>query len=138
MAEPPMGSIAFSRYLAEGKIMGSRCCSCGAISVPPRPLCRMCSSHELEWTEITGRGKLVSFTCTAVCPPAMAERGYSAEAPYCVGVVSLEEGANVVALIDGVDTRHPGSISIGMPLIADRAVAGEEANVCGYLVFRPV
>jgi len=137
MEQLSLGNIAFSHFLRERKIMGSRCCSCGAISVPPRPMCNECLNSEMEWIELKGKGKLESFTCTAVCPPFMAEQGYSAENPYCVGVVKLEEGACVVALIDGVDGKQPESIEVGMSLKAKFTHSGEDNIGEPFLVFEP-
>jgi len=118
--------------------MGSKCCSCGAISVPPRPICNECLDSEMEWIELKGKGKLESFTCTAVCPPFMAEEGYSTENPYCAGVVKLEEGGSVVALIDGVDANVPENIELGMSLEARFTHLGEDSSQEAYLVFGPV
>ncbi len=133
MTQKPPGNIAFSHYLKEKKFMGSKCSACGAISVPPRPMCNKCFSSDMEWTELAGKGTLESFTCTAVCTPCMAELGYSPKNPYCVGIVKLAEGTNAVALIDGVDNAHPESIEIGMPLgISFRDMNEDEA----LLVFR--
>ncbi|MFO8011301.1 MAG: Zn-ribbon domain-containing OB-fold protein [Dehalococcoidia bacterium] len=137
MEKPPLGNIAFSRFLREGRVMGSKCCSCGSISIPPRPFCNECFSDELVWSELEGRGKLESFTCTAVCPPSMAARGYSAKKPYCVGVVKLEEGVRVVALIDGIDESTPESIEIGMPLQVSYSHMSDDGMGTAYLVFVP-
>ncbi|MFO8102341.1 MAG: Zn-ribbon domain-containing OB-fold protein [Dehalococcoidia bacterium] len=137
MEQPHLGNIAFNGFLQEGKLMGSRCHSCGTISVPPRPMCNECFGNEMEWTELKGKGRLEAFTCTAVGPPFMAEKGYSAQNPYCVGVVKLEEGAQVVALIDGVDSSQPESIRSGLPLEVSFVEGGEDASGGAFLVFRP-
>ena len=62
MSERQMTGEAFYQYLAEQKLMGSRCRSCGALHLPPRPLCPACYSDKLAWEQIGGRGKLVAFT----------------------------------------------------------------------------
>ena len=99
-------------------------------------MCNSCFGNQLDWIELAGKGKLESFSCIAVCPPFMAERGYSGENPYCVGIVSLEEGANVVALIDGVDGSNPESIQPGIPLeVSFTSPKGKGSD--SYLVFRP-
>ena len=137
MEQLPLGNIASSHFLRKGKIMGSKCCSCGAISVPPRPICNECLGGDLEWIELKGKGKLESFTCTAVCPPFMVEGGYSTENPYCVGVVELEEGSSVVALINGVDVKQPESIELGMSLEAKFTHLSEINAGEAFLVFGP-
>ncbi|MFO8101825.1 MAG: OB-fold domain-containing protein, partial [Dehalococcoidia bacterium] len=93
--------------------------------------------NEMEWRELKGKGRLEAFTCTAVGPPFMAEKGYSAQNPYCVGVVKLEEGAQVVALIDGVDGNQPESIRRGLPFEVSFVEMGKDASGGAFLVFRP-
>jgi uncharacterized protein len=46
----------------EGRLVVERCTSCGAYGFPPRGICRSCRSRSLEWAEITGRGRVYSFT----------------------------------------------------------------------------
>jgi uncharacterized protein len=46
----------------EGRLVVERCTSCGAYVFPPRGICRSCGSRSLEWVEITGRGRVYSFT----------------------------------------------------------------------------
>jgi len=68
----------------------------------------------------------------------MVAQGYNRHNPYCSGVVELEEGGRVDARIDGVDTRKPETIQVGMPLKAKflHPEGGEEQKA--YLVFEPV
>ena len=115
-SDRPLNDHAFAQFLQEEKLMGSRCTDCGALFVPPRALCVNCHRTSLEWVPMSGRGTLAAFTCIAFPTPAMAERGYDRENPYCTGVIELEEKVKVVAQIDGVDTRDPHSIPVGMPL----------------------
>jgi len=112
----PFTDFSFDAFLTEHKLMGSRCTACHALFVPPRSLCPKCYAANMEWEKMKGTGKIVAFTSIAFPTPAMAERGYDRENPYCTGVIELEEKVKVVAQIDGVDTRDPHSIPVGMPL----------------------
>jgi len=47
---------------AEGRLMVERCQTCGAYCFPPRGMCRSCRSRSLEWVEVTGRGRIYSYT----------------------------------------------------------------------------
>ena len=49
----------------------------------------------------------------------MAKKGYGRDMPYCTGVVTLEEGPRVSALILGVDGSNPQNIKTGMDLVLD-------------------
>jgi uncharacterized OB-fold protein len=138
MEERPFSDIAYEQFLNEEKLMGSRCRECGALFVPPRPLCIGCHGSGMEWVEMTGEGKLKAFTCIAVVPPSMMEEGYDREHPYCSGVVELEEGARVVARIEEVDTSKPENIHVGMPLTAKFLHRGEGENVSTFLAFKPL
>ncbi len=118
--------------------MGSRCLPCQAVFVPPRALCPRCDSSNMEWEKMEGRGKLVAFTCIAIGTPAMLKLGYGRENPYCTGVVELEEKARVVARIQGVDTRNPGTISVGMPLQVDFLEEDSGSGSRTVLAFKPL
>jgi uncharacterized OB-fold protein len=84
-----------------------------------------------------GRGSLSGFTCISVVPPAMADEGFSRKNPYCVGVVTLQEGVKVVARIDGIDASKPELIKVGMPVGVSflHPIEGEYEKT--YLGFRP-
>jgi uncharacterized OB-fold protein len=79
------------------------------------------------------RCKQCNFTCIAIGPSFMRAEGYDRHNPYCSGVVALEEGARVDARIEGVDTKNPESISVGMPLRV-KFLHREEQT---YLAFEP-
>ena len=71
----------------------------------------------MQWSEMSGKGRLAAFTCLAIGPPSMTEEGYDRNNPYCTGVIELEEGPRMVARIDGVDAQKPETIKIGTSLI---------------------
>ncbi|MDE2665639.1 MAG: Zn-ribbon domain-containing OB-fold protein [Acidobacteriota bacterium] len=138
MEPRPFTDHSFQAYLREGKLMGSRCLACQAVFVPPRALCPQCDQSNMEWELMEGRGKLVAFTCIAIGTPAMLKLGYGRENPYCTGVVELEEKARVVARIEGVDTRNPGTISVGMPLQVDFLQEDSGSGSRTVLAFKPL
>jgi uncharacterized OB-fold protein len=85
----------FAQELKDGRIMASRCKSCGATSFPPRADCDECMSDDFEFFEISGKGTLHTFTKT-------------------VGVVDLEETGRLLAWIG--DSIGEDEIQIGMEL----------------------
>jgi uncharacterized OB-fold protein len=91
----------------------------------------------MEWVEMRGKGKLAAFTSIAIGPPFMIKEGYDRKHPYVSGVVGLEEGAKVVARIEGVDGNKPETIKIGTPLKVDFLHKGEGENSTTFLAFRP-
>jgi len=97
----------------------------------------------MEWVELKGKGKLVSFTVIGVGPPTMIEEGYDRSHPYCAGVVEVEEGARITTQILGVDVDHPENIGIGTSVMADFIERGGYSLVPAianvrktYLVFK--
>ncbi len=100
---------AFADHLRDGRIMASRCTGCGAQAFPPRADCDACMGRTFEFVEISGRGRVHTFT-TIEAPP----KGFEAWAPYRVGVVDLEEGGRILAWFG--DAFAAGDIAIGMPV----------------------
>ena len=92
----------------------------------------------MEWVELKGKGKLLTFTCIYVGPPWMCAQGYDRAHPYCSGVVGLEEGVNIDARIEGVDVDKPETIKIGIPLTVGFLHHGEGDQMETYLAFKPV
>lgn len=138
MEDRPFNDISYEQFLNEDKLMGSRCRQCGALSVPPRPICTKCYASEMQWVEMKGKGKLAAFTCIAIGPPLMMKEGYDRKHPYVAGVVELEEGARVVARVEGVDGSKPETVKIGTTLRVEFLHRGEADDAMTFLAFRPI
>jgi uncharacterized OB-fold protein len=129
---------AYSNFLDEHRLMGSRDVISGDIFLPPRPLNPANFSTAMEWLEFCGRGELRAFTVVYIGLSSMIAAGYDRKNPYCVGIVQTEEGPMISALILGVTACNPESIKIGMPLkvrFIDRP-NGETTKT--HLAFEPV
>lgn len=138
MEERPISAISFHQFLNEEKLMGSRCKKCNTLFLPPRPICIKCYSNKMDWVNLRGRGKLLTFTCIHIGLPWMTkEFGYDREHPYCSGVVELEERVRIDARIEGVDATRPETVKIGMPLKIKFLHRGEGENLQTYLAFEP-
>ncbi len=116
MSEMEFTNNAYTKFLAEHKLMGTRCRTDGELYFPPRPICPQSLSADMEWFEFSGQGKLAAFTIVYIGPAAMIAAGYDRKNPYCVGIVDLADGPKFSAQILGVDVTHPENIKIGMPL----------------------
>lgn len=115
----PFSDFHFQQFLSEGRLMGCKCQSCGTEYLPPKPTCSSCYSQDMEWVEMPITGKLAAFTCIAIAPPVMIKEGYNRKNPYCIGVVELDNGQRIDAIIKGVEPRQPETIHIGMEVLAD-------------------
>ncbi len=129
-------SAAFQQFLNQKKLMGSKCKKCGAVHLPPRPLCPECGATEVEWTSLSGKGKLAAFTTIHVGTTLMAQAGYDRKNPYCSGIVQLAEGPKVSARILNVDAQNPQGIKVGTPLTVDFVEQGQGDNKKAYLAFK--
>ena len=138
MATRPISDYWFEAFLREEILMGSTCPRCDALYVPPKSVCTECHNAGMQWRRMTGAGKLVAYTCISIGPPAMREEGYSRDNPYCTGVVQLDEKPRIVARIEGVDTRNPETIQIGVPLTAIYLHRGSAKDRTTQLAFQPV
>ena len=127
---------SFNQFLNEEKLMGTRCQKCGALYLPPRPICIKCYSREMEWAEMKGRGKLSAFTTINVGPTMMCQEGYGRDNPFCAGVVELDEGVKISARILGIDAQNPDGIKIGTPLRIEFLHRGEGESRVTFLAFK--
>lgn len=128
--------LAYANQLAGKKLVGSRCVSCGQVNLPPRLLCSTCRSSDLEPFEFSGKGKLAAFTVIYRPLSFMKEDGYGPKNPYVSGIVELNEGPCISALILGLDAAHPESIQIGLPLTLTFIEREEKESRKTFLAFR--
>lgn len=132
MTDDAISDSAFAAFLKQGQLQGSRCTACDAVFVPPRGMCPQCHMADMQWTPMTGTGRLIAFTCIAIGPPWMAARGYDREHPYCSAVIELDEGPRLAARIEGVDTNRPEDIRIGtrLVLLPNNGAQNNDAPAC--------
>jgi uncharacterized OB-fold protein len=138
MAEGSFTKADFDHYLAEGKLMGSKCKSCGAEFLPPRPMCPECFSGEMEWVEMGSEGELAAYTVVNIASTAMIEAGYGRENPHCSGLVKLGNGQVIAAQILGVDPTQPEKAQIGDKVKLEIVDRGQDEAAIKALAFRLV
>lgn len=110
-AYPPRVSKAtepFWSALAQGRWITTACCDCGKQSFPPQIICPHCWSESLEWTDLSPRGVIYSWTRVHAAPTVFA-----AEAPYSVCIVDLDCGVRIASKLLETGAVTPG---IGMPV----------------------
>lgn len=88
-----------------------RCESCGKYIHEPRSWCRFCLSTELAPTEVSGRGRLDTFTI----PMQPSHPYFMARVPYNLAIVELAEqdGLKMVSSVVDCPEEH---LRVGMPL----------------------
>ncbi len=138
MADVAFNSAGFYKYIDEHKLMGSRNLTSGNLYVPPRSYCPTSYSDDMEWVEMSGKGKLVAYTVITIAPTHMLKAGYSFKNPYCTGIVELEEGPRISGQIFGLDIAHPEKIKIGTPVKATFIEREEGESKKTYLGFEAI
>jgi hypothetical protein len=106
---PTATSAPFWDALHEERIQLQRCDACEAWVYYPRSHCPACLSPELTWTEVSGRGRLHSFTVAR--QPTSAH--FAGLEPQLIAVVELEEGVRLTTTLVGVD---PAELQVGLPV----------------------
>ncbi|MEU6371570.1 OB-fold domain-containing protein [Streptomyces sp. NPDC046909] len=110
----------------EGVLRIQRCNSCRRHYFYPRSFCRYCASSDVEWTAVSGRARLVSYTINHRPLPPFASL------PPVIALVELDEGPRLMTNIIGVPPL-PDHLPLDMPL----EVAFEERGDMVLPVFRP-
>jgi uncharacterized protein len=114
--------------LVEGRLITTRGRNSLRLTFPPKPFCPYDWGREIDWVELTGRGKLYSQTVIHAVPAAFAR-----EAPIRNGIVDLDEGLRVAARILGEPALDAAVECVVLrftdgPLFAFRAVRTEGSS----------
>jgi uncharacterized OB-fold protein len=96
----------FWEALAQSRFVLPRCNACSAWIWYPRALCPACGGLDTSWQDVSGRGRIYSYTVVR----KSGLPGWSDAVPYVVAYVELEEGPRVMTNIVGCD---PDALSIG-------------------------
>jgi uncharacterized OB-fold protein len=76
----------FIDFLEGGKVMGTRCKDCGMVFFPPRADCYKCLASNVEWFEVSGKGKLLTYSELKFAPV-----GFQDDVPYCIALLDYGE-----------------------------------------------
>jgi hypothetical protein len=109
----------FVDYLEQDKVMGTKCKTCGLTFFPPRADCYKCLSGNMEWFEITGNGKLLSFSKLEYGPV-----GFEKDLPYTIAI--LDYGDYKVFARLAPDLKE-SDVNVGMELktVVNRLANGQ-------------
>jgi len=88
----------YNKALRKNKLIGLKCDKCGAVTCPPMMVCSECASTDLSIIELSGKGKIVTFTITNVAP-----EGRQNEVPYTIVMVELDEGPWIMGNLIDID-----------------------------------
>jgi uncharacterized protein len=107
----PEVSRPFWEAAKRHELVMPRCTICDHLFFYPRSECPRCLSNHLEWMQVSGRGRL--HTYTVVYQPANA--AFRGDTPYIYAVVQLDEGPRIVSNVVQCDLD---AVSVDMHLEA--------------------
>ena len=123
--------ITVKDYLAalrENRLLGVKCEECGFITAPPRHACRKCGGQNNEVVELSGKGRIATFTSVYV--PTESRRG---KTPYLVALIALDEGPWIMGNLGGVDPAGASLELIDRRVIMNNFLSGEESHPDGVV-----
>jgi len=98
----------FIDHLQQGRVMGTRCRTCGIRYFPPRADCCKSLDSNMEWFEVEGAGTLQTYTTLSYAPT-----GFGQDLPYAIAVVDFGSVRVFGRLHRSIPAKD---IMIGMPL----------------------
>lgn len=101
----------FWESLKAHAIQLQHCGACGLFVYYPRALCPACFSDDLTWTPVSGRGVVHAFTI----PHRHPNQAFTANGPYVVALVELDEGARLLSTLVDVPAT-PEAVRVGLPV----------------------
>ena len=110
----------------EGRLVIQNCKACNNMQYPPQPTCDLCGSKDnLEWREVSGRGRIHTYGVVYDCPVRMLQT----DQPFNVAVISLEEDPEVLMY-----SHLPGTPVDEVPVGASVQVEFETTQATGQKV----
>ncbi len=105
------GTEPFWQAARERRLVVPRCADCGTFRLPPTPFCWRCQSAAVDWTELSGRAVVYTYTVVDGYPGLP-------DITLVPAVVDLPDapGARLVTNVVGAD---PADVSIGTELTVD-------------------
>jgi uncharacterized OB-fold protein len=109
----------FIDYLEKGVVAGTRCKVCGLVFFPPRSDCYQCLSNNMEWFEVQGTGKLVTFSKLEYAPI-----GFQEDVPYCIALLDYGD-YKVFGRIDRNIPEEEIKVGMAMQTVANTLPNGQ-------------
>ena len=130
LPNPTTLTAGFWEATARGELAIQRCLGCRRYRHYPQAMCPHCHSMESEWSKVSGRGVIHSYT---VAHQAFHPY-WSDKVPYVVATVELEEG---VRLVDDMIDLDPSAVRIGLPVEVYFDPVSDEITLPKFRVLEP-
>jgi uncharacterized OB-fold protein len=109
----------FWEYCRKHELRMQKCRQCGHIRYPISFVCPQCSSIEAEWTLLSGKGSIYSFTVYRVA----YHEAFKGDIPYVVAIIQLDEGPRMESNIIGCrveDVRVEMPVTVSFEKVTDQ------------------
>ena len=126
LPQPTPETQHFWDGLRQGELLLQRCGDTGRAYFPPRPFSPFTGTRAVEVFRASGRATLYSYVIHHRPAPGFTP-------PYCIAVVTLEEGPRMMTNIVGCP-QTPEALVLDMPLELAPTPAGEGITLP---LFRP-
>jgi uncharacterized OB-fold protein len=104
---PDAETAPFWRGTKEHQLLIQKCGDCGAYRFYPRLYCPKCASEAVQWSRVSGRATVYSYTVIHRAPSP----GFKPDLPYVLAIVDLDEGVRMMTNIVGC---KPEEVRIGL------------------------
>ena len=75
-----------------GRLDIQNCCACDRLHNPPVAACTQCNSADnLEWKQMSGRGKIYNYGVVYDCPVRLLQQ----DQPFNLAVITLDEDSGI-------------------------------------------
>ena len=108
---------------AQQKLIIQRCHDCNAWVWTPRPSCNECGSEKVEWTQMSGKGEIYSFTVIRQVVGRAASKAFEPDIPYVIAWVDLDEGPRLITNVIGCPVED---VKMGMKVTVQFEKASEK------------
>jgi uncharacterized OB-fold protein len=107
LPKPTPTSRPFWEAAKRHELKIQHCGACGKYVYYPRDRCPHCFADQLAWKQVSGRGKVYSYTVVR-----RASARSFADAPYVLAIVQLDEGPRLTSNI----VAPPEKVRVEMPV----------------------
>ena len=109
----------FVNRLEQGKVSGNRCKDCGLVFFPPRADCHQCLSSNMEWFDVSGSGKLITYSKLQYAPV-----GFDDDLPYIIALLDYGD-YKVFGRIDSDMSEDELEVGIKMKTVVNELPNGQ-------------
>jgi uncharacterized OB-fold protein len=122
---PISKNLRFYEGLKNGKVLATKCTSCGKIFFPPNTDCPECLTSELNWVELSSEVEIETFTHVVIRPTTFQQNK-----PYTVAIGKLKEDVKILAWLTGFKLSE---IKVGMKAKLVATLSPEGTSTYGFV-----